>query len=356
MNQITPSQNSDNTQNIGGQSLPGGPLPSSPIPNNKSDNHRNRLNLNTEGMKTEVRRDYIHDYYVLIAPKRAGRPYDAAASDHPLVETSSSPRLDLQTEVFTLANDKGDGWAVKVVENKFPALTPDNPDAYGAQEIVIDTPLRNVAFGELPTSQIEKVLLTYQSRSQALHDMPHIKYVSIFRNDGYEAGASLAHAHSQIFALPFEPPRLRDEARAIQQFVLENDRDPYDDIIHFEKREDLRIIAENDDWLSFTPYAPQWQMEAWILPKRAHVQMGDLEGGEIASLAPLFKQITSRLNNNDINFNLSVEEGVTSHQRLTFKFKGRNVVSPWGGLEVSTGIIINTIPPEAAAEWYRSRS
>lgn len=336
----------------GGHQETGAPL--SAIPQKPDDTHHNRLNLNTEGMKTEVRRDYIHDYYVLIAPKRAGRPYDAAASDHPLVETSSSPRLDLQEEIYTLPNDKADGWAVKVVANKFPALTVDNPDAYGAQEIVIDTPLRNTAFGELPLEQIEKILLTYQARSQALHDMPHIRYVSIFRNDGFEAGASLAHAHSQIFALPFEPPRLRAEARTIQQFVLENTRDPYDDIIHFEKRENLRIIAENQDWISFAPYAPQWQMEAWVLPKLSKVHMSDLEGHEIASLAPLVKQIAEKLNGNSINFNLSIEEGLVSHQRLAFKFKGRNVVSPWGGLEVSTGIIINTIPPEAAAEWYRS--
>lgn len=313
----------------------------------------NRLNLNIAGAKTEVRRDYIHDYYVLIAPKRAGRPYDATANDHPLVETSSSPRLDLQEEVYTLPDDSGDSWSVKVVANKFPALTRDNPDAYGVQEIVIDTPLRNTAFGELTTNQIEKVLLTYQARSQALHDIPHIRYVSIFRNDGYEAGASLAHAHSQIFALPFEPPRLRQEADTIQQYVLKNTHDPYDDIIEFEKRENLRIIAENEDWLSFAPYAPQWQLEAWIIPKLNKIHMADLEGHEIATLAPLIKQITSKLTKNNISFNLSIEEGLVSHQRLAFKFKGRNVVSPWGGLEVSTGIIINTIPPEATAQWYK---
>lgn len=317
------------------------------------DKSHNRLNLKTEGMKTEVRRDYIHNYYVLIAPKRAGRPYDSTANDHPLVETSSSPRLDLQEEIYTLPDNQGNGWAVKVVANKFPALTTDNPDAYGSQEIVIDTPLRNTAFGELGIDQIEKILLTYQARARALHDKPHIKYVSIFRNDGYEAGASLAHAHSQIFALPFEPPRMREEANTIQQFVINNHRNPYDDIINFEKRENQRIIAENNDWIAFSPYAPQWQMEAWILPKQPKVYLDDLAGHEVATLAPFVKQLSHKLNSHNINYNLSIEEGVVAHQRLIFKFKGRNVVSPWGGLEVSTGVIINTIPPEAAAEWYR---
>ncbi len=326
------------------------------MPNSLPEIHsaHHRLQLDTTGVETEIRRDYIHDYYVLIAPKRANRPYDAALNDHPLIETASSPRLDLQAEVYTYPEDDGDGWAVKVVENKFPALTLENPNAYGKQEIVIDTPLANTAFGELPPEQIEKVLLTYQARSKALRELPHIQYVSIFRNDGFEAGASLAHAHSQIFALPIIPPRMRQESVTIEALAAENSRDPYDDIIKFEQREKLRVIAENDSWISFAPYAALWQMEAWVLPKRSMQDLSSVTPDEIKLLAPLLTQLTSRLNENDINFNLSVEEGISHHQRLSLKIRGRNVVSPWGGLEVTTGMIINTIPPESAAGWYRS--
>ncbi len=328
------------------------PATQSSPPNPELNAHRNRLELKTEGMKTEVRRDYIHDYYVLIAPKRAGRPYDVASHDHPMVETASSPRLDLQQEIYTLPDENG-GWSVKVVENKFPALTTDNPAAYGQQEIVIDTPLSNIAFGELDTPQIARVLQTYQIRARELSTAKNIQYVTIFRNDGYEAGASLAHAHSQIFALPFVPPRIAQEAATLALYQTEHKIDPFEEILAFEGEAGSRIIAENDSWLCFAPYAPQWQMEAWAVPKRAVSTLSELHAAELQDLAPILKQLVSRLSDYDINHNLSFEQGVHAAQRLMVKIRGRNVVSPWGGLEVSTGVIINTIPSEAAAEWYR---
>jgi galactose-1-phosphate uridylyltransferase len=94
-------------------------------------------------------------------------------------------------------------------------------------------------------------------------------------------------------------------------------------------------------------------MEAWAVPKRAVSKLSELHAVELQDLAPILKQLVNRLSDYDINHNLSFEQGVHSAQRLMVKIRGRNVVSPWGGLEVSTGVIINTIPPEAAAEWYR---
>lgn len=328
--------------------------PSSELaPPYSQDEHRNRLNLNTKSALTEIRRDYIHDYYVLVAPKRRGRPYDAATRDHPLVESANSPRLDLQTEVEHLDGPDGT-WAVKVVENKFPALTLDNARAYGDQEIVIDTPIPNIDFGQLDIPQIILVLQTYQNRYKALSAKPHIKYVSIFRNDGYEAGASLAHAHSQIYALPFIPPQLVRESQTVEAYWESKQQDPYEAILAYEQKQKLRIIHEDDLWLSFCPYASLWQMEAWVMPKRNVTTLTDLTTDELQSAASHLKMLSKKLSDTDISYNLCVEQGISAHQRLVFKLRGRNVVSPWGGLEVSTGLIINTIPPEAAAEWYRS--
>lgn len=116
-----------------------------------------KLDLDTAGIPTELRRDYIHDIYVLVAPKRQNRPFDTRSNKAAtLVETAESPRLDLQTTAYERLDKNGD-WITKVVENKFPALSRDNPHAYGKQELVVDTALRNVSFGELPLEQIDPV-------------------------------------------------------------------------------------------------------------------------------------------------------------------------------------------------------
>ena len=77
--------------------------------------------LDVEGIETEIRRDYIFDQYVIISAGRGKRPYDTHKNRHPLIETADSPRLDKEKEVYTLKED-GD-WLVKVVQNRFPALT-----------------------------------------------------------------------------------------------------------------------------------------------------------------------------------------------------------------------------------------
>ena len=316
-----------------------------------------KLNLDVSQSATEIRRDYLHEYYVLVAPKRKNRPYDTASHDHPMVESADSPRLDLQKSVLEIPpHESGRPWDVKVVENKYPALTLDNPVAYGQQELVIDTPLSNVAFGSLDPDQISTVLQAYRQRSMGIKQNKHIAYVSIFRNDGYEAGASLAHAHSQIIALPIVPPQIVREAEACANYYEHFQRDPFDAIIDFERSKQVRVIAENEDWIAFCPYASQWQMEAWILPKRTISVLDDCDDAMLSSAAQLLSPIARALTNTGISYNLIVDQGIHQNQRLTVKVCGRNVVSPWGGLEVGTGIIVNVIPPEAAAIWYQQQA
>lgn len=312
-----------------------------------------KLDLITTGMPTELRRDYIQDFYVLVAPKRQNRPFDTRSNKAAtLVETAESPRLDLQKTAYERLDKNGD-WITKVVENKYPALSSDNPHAYGKQELVIDTALRNVSFGELPLEQIEEILLTYQQRAGELVKLPHIAYVAIFRNDGAGAGASLAHAHSQIAALPIVPPKFIREADAIDKYVAQHNKDPFDMIIELEQKDTRRIIQDTSAWISFAPYASAWQMEAWIMPKQPISQLSEASEEDIRELARHVLGVTKQLTELNIDYNLAIEQGSRASQRLTVKIRGRSVLSPRGGLEVMTDVIINAIPPEAAADWYR---
>lgn len=308
------------------------------------------IKLNTHGIETEIRQDYLHENLVIIAPNRGKRPYDTKDSGHVLIETASSPRLDRNVDVCQL-NDSQGNWLVKVVENKFPSLSPDNPQAYGKQEIVIDTPLAGTPFSKLSEAQIANVLHTYQDRITSLKAQNGIEYVLVFRNDGFEAGASLAHAHSQIFALPMVPSKFKRESENVEAYFKQNNRDPYEDIIGYEKRTKSRIVYENDHMIVFCPYASQWPFEVWMLPKRAVTTLEELTQPEIATLSGSLKRYLSKLNRHKISFNLYLENGVSEHHRFCLKVCGRS--NTWGGFEVASGIVINTVPPESAAIWYR---
>ena len=68
-------------------------------------------------------------------------------------------------------------------------------------------------------SQLELVIRAYVERFNELSAKPYVKHVSIFRNHGLEAGASLSHAHSQIIAAPMVPTTLREEIKASQALL-----------------------------------------------------------------------------------------------------------------------------------------
>lgn len=309
------------------------------------------ITLRTKGLATEIRRDYLFDEYVIISPGRGKRPYDTSKNRHPLVETAQSPKLEREKQIFRLGPE--DDWFVKVVENKYPALTMDNPRAHGKQELVVDTPRANIPFAHLSTTQIERILGVYQLRIQKLMAQDDIAYVLVFRNDGFEAGASLAHAHSQIFALPIIPKRFVEHSVQIENFYIEKRKEPIEDIIGYEHEQKVRVIAEDEHLMAICPYASQWPFEAWLIPKTHVLRFDELTTASLQSCAKFLKQLTGKLTDSQISYNFFIENGTSPHYRCIVKLYGRSNI--WGGFEAATGMVINTVPPEAAAEWYRAK-
>ncbi len=87
--------------------------------------------------RSEVRKDYIQEKYVIIAPRRGQRPHDVERPERlrpaKKEECVFCPeRIDKVSKVLTtikLTKELGEPWAIKVVANKFPAVSIDNPQA-----------------------------------------------------------------------------------------------------------------------------------------------------------------------------------------------------------------------------------
>ena len=299
-----------------------------------------------------TRKDYFEDHYVVIEPKRHLRPTDTLANANKIVETASSPRLDLQTEVDAV-RDRNGNWRTKVVDNKFPALTLDNPHAFGKQEIVIDTPLNNTPLGEVDHSQLVAVLTTYQMRTKKLLHVPGIKYVTVFKNEGTRAGASLAHAHSQIFATPFIPENIIRTSQAAEAYFQKKSRNPYDELIRFERDQKERVVNQNDTFISLAPYASRWPLEVWVLPLTQIDSIVEMDNNQIEQLAQLLKPLIAKLSKYGVDYNFYLENGASPNHRFCLKIQPRSITN-WGGFEVATNMILNPLPPETTATWYRS--
>lgn len=307
-------------------------------------------------IQAEIREDKIHDRFVIIASGRAKRPQEIKEeqSTEQVVEEVKScvfcPDNQKEVPALYMAGDK-ESWQVKVIKNIFPAVTPDNEKAYGYQEVVIETPEHGKETGDLPLDHWVSIMEAYINRTIELSKDEKIKYILIFKNKGGKAGASLKHAHSQIFAAGFTPPHIIDKLTKAQQYRIENGNCYYCDLIKKEEH-GPRLIMADDKAIAFTPYASIYEYEAWIIPRNHLDNITLLDRNEITSLVKMMKQIVTKLNKYKIPYNMYLHQAITDKdEHFYIRICPRR--STWAGVEMGSRIIINTVSPEEAAEFYR---
>lgn len=303
-------------------------------------------------MKSQIRKDYLLDRYVLIAPRRSKRPEQI--KETAVVITPSSPftpdHLKKSRIIDSLGTGKGQIVAIK---NLYPAVTMKNKKAYGFQEVIIDICDPTIRLTDLSDEHIIRLLHMYGRRVRALSRLSKIEYVICFKNEGASAGASIQHEHSQIFASSFVPPVAVDEQMKLKEYHHIHHSDFYSDLIKKEIKSRRRVF-EDKYIVAFTPYASLFQYEVWIFTKRQIDSIADLNKQEYASLARVLKKILLKLKKLGLAYNYLTRQIVSdSHQHFCLKIQPRGNV--WAGIELDAGLIINPVPPETAAAYYRKK-
>ena len=338
----------------------------------------------------ELRKDYLLERWVVIATERARRPTDLAKSKPEAAKTSICPLCagnegltppavmlyqkinnDIKRSQDPTSGERNKNWLVRVIPNLFPAFGPPKEpqdtmqivrndfllDAIGNHEVIVESPNHEEDPADAQLSQLELVIKAYIDRVRELSSRPYIKYVSIFRNFGLEAGASLSHAHSQVIATPIVPTIVREEIEASQKFYADNGKCVFCDIIEGEVK-GPRLVCEDSDFVVFAPYASINPMEFWIFPKRHASNILSLSSAEVTALAKTLKTSLKALKNivNDPPYNYGIHLALNPEVKDSYHWhlEVYPKLATWAGFEKSTGIYINTVTPEAAAESLRN--
>jgi len=307
--------------------------------------------------KSELRKDYIQNKYVVIAPKRFKRPNVYKTKKLEIKKNKKEQNcplcpinVDKVKDLLTIGSKNN--WYVKVIKNIFPAVTLDNNKAYGQQEVIIDTPDHSLEIENLSIKHIVKIFDAYSERTKIISKNKKISYIIIFKNNGGVAGASLEHSHSQIFATNFIPPHLADKSQKQQEYKLKYGTCVYCDVIKKESK-GPRVIYQDKNIIAFCPYAPMYNYEAWIMPKRHLDNITLLSQSEKESFAKALKLILSKINLLNLPYNFYFHQVIHDEdQHLYMKIVPRGSV--WAGLEIGSGVVINPVDPDEAAKFYRS--
>ena len=338
-------------------------------------------------MLPEFRRDPLHNTWVVFAPERQRRPQDFTASVLKRAEldpfAEGNERLT-PPEVYALRKEPGKpnepGWRVRVVPNRYPAMrvegqleaSPeglyDRMSGIGAHEVIIETPSSNLALEELPIPAIAEVLGSYRERMLDLENDQRFQHLYVFKNVGPSAGASLVHAHSQLVALPLVPPAVEGKLiRAREHYRLKN-RSLFGDILHTERADGSRLVAENDGYTLFCPFASRFPFELAIFPKRHNANYVSCTLTELHDLAEVLRFALVRLNAvlEKPGYNLLLhtaplrrphtEQFASARHDYCWHIEIVPRFNALAGFEIGLGAYINTVHPEEAARFLRGEA
>jgi UDPglucose--hexose-1-phosphate uridylyltransferase len=259
---------------------------------------------------------------------------------------------------------------VRVVPNKFPALQVegemgregvglyDRMNGVGAHEVIIETPNHVEGLADLQPKKIEDMLWAYRDRMIDLRKDLRLRYILIFKNHGASAGATLEHSHSQLIALPIVPTNVQEELDGCRTRYQQKERCIYCDILRQDLSNGDRIVAENQEFLCVTPFAPRFPFEMWILPKRHAAYFEESQKSQFEFLAPILSESLRRmdkvLSRPPYNFIL---HSSPLHEKTDDYYHWHLEVIPKltqvAGFEWGTGFYINPVSPEEAATFLR---
>ena len=328
----------------------------------------------------ELRKDPVTGRWVIISTDRSRRPGDFSRERAVIKGGSFCPfcpgnERTTPPEILayrTTENGKRDsaGWNLRVVPNKFPALGIegdldrqadgmfDKMNGIGAHEVVIETPDHMETLATMPLKRVEDVLWAFRDRILDLKQDRRFKYILVFKNHGEAAGASLEHPHSQLIALPILPKQVVEELEGAKRYFSNKERCIFCDILRQETEARVRVAAENQDFVTLSPYAPRYPFEMWVLPRRHESAFENSPSNLYENLARMLKTVLSKafqvLDNPAYNLVLHtspVQENTQDYYHWHLEIIPK--LTKTAGFEWGTGFYINPTPPEEAAKFLR---
>jgi len=312
-----------------------------------------------------IRKDYILDRWVYYAIERGKRPHDfkpinarEELKDEPKICYFCPSNEQLTPPEIGRVEYKEE-WKIRWFLNKFPAVEKKGSpklrqnkffsevNSFGIHEIIVETPHHKSQLADLPVEQIVELFRVFKIRIKALNSLNGIKYVDVFKNHGKDAGTSLIHSHTQVVALPQIPTLVMEEVKAVRKYK----KCPYCGIIKAESSSKRKIL-ETKNIIAVAPFASRFNYEAWIFTKRHKRTMEELEEEELGDLAIILKKILVKLKKLNASYNFFLHYSPEGED-LHFHIEITPRVATWGGFELSTNAVINSVLPESAARFYR---
>jgi UDPglucose--hexose-1-phosphate uridylyltransferase len=338
----------------------------------------------------EARIDPMSGLRTMVANDRSGRPHawPAISPPRPLDDDDPFAGGNEHLTPPELWADRPDGsapdtpgWRVRAIPNKYPALDQGYPDdmapsgmadplgtargmpqllnvapAAGMHEVVVNSPRRVRSLAELDLEELDAATAAWAARIAAHADSP-AQYVHLCVNERVEAGASLAHTHAQLFALPFVPPPVaRERERMRAYFEHTQGRTLLEDLLVEEIRGGQRLVAIDEHAALIAPFASPTAYRLAIIPRKPEPRFEESPSRGTAMLHAALEALAGAIDFGEgaaPPLNLWIRTAPHGAEGYSWRIEIAPRLGQPAGFELGTGVGINAVAPEDAAEQFR---
>ena len=317
----------------------------------------------------ELRLDPLVNEWVVVAAHRQGRVFLPPKELCPLCPTTGELLTEIPERDFE----------VVVFDNRSPSLRPPTGDwalpdqigpdtdigtAAGKCEVICFTADHGKSFKDLTPARVRTLLEAWVDRTEELSHEPFIEHIALFENRGEEVGVTLSHPHSQIYAYSYLPPRVEKMLGVAKAHKEVNGRILFDEILAREIRDEERIIARNDRWIAFVPYASRYPFEIHVAPLNPVADLATLSEADRDAFPEIALEVMKRL---DGVFGIEMAYIATWHQapvrtgrdvlrlhwQITSVRRAPGKLKYLAGSESAMGAFIMDMRPEQSAAQLR---
>lgn len=325
----------------------------------------------------ELRQNFMTKEWVVIATERAKRPEEMVVHRPAKPTVSYSPKCpfcpgnESQTPPEILRLPDGEKWRARVVANKFAALSPDcKPErtihrslrsmgGFGVHDVIVETPDHSLSMALMPDAHVADILRIYKTRYDELSLDPRIAQVTIFKNHGTDAGTSLEHPHSQLIATPVISHQVRQRFQEALRHYDDFGCCIFCQMIDEELQEKKRVVLESEHFVAVELFASPAPFLTHIYPRRHMASFGDISSKEITDLGRVLRTVLAKLHVGleDPDYNFTIRTAPAECVGVRYFHWYMSIIprlTRTAGFELGSGMFINTVIPESAADFLRN--
>ncbi|MEK7479023.1 MAG: DUF4931 domain-containing protein, partial [Patescibacteria group bacterium] len=274
---------------------------------------------------SELRRDVVSGEWVIIAPRRVGRPLDFShrtprkKSPKKMCPFENPQATEGGAPLLVRPKDAPEEWTLQIIQNKYPALEHGGGKCasftrkgfYEISEgvgyhrvLVLRAHEKNIP--DLSKREVWEIFDALQEHYHELMLDPCVEYVSMFQNWGPSAGASIYHPHLQIIGIPVVPTGILRSLEGSRKYKRKHHECPHCTILDFEIQEKKRILYASKNVIAFAPFVSREAYEFRIFPRRHNAYFENEKEEVLSEIADVVRRllgnVRTRLGDPDYNF------------------------------------------------------